>query len=165
MHLTDEQWLLVQPLLPQPPPAGRRGRPSIDQRQILNGILWKLAARCSWRKLPASYPSSQVCYLYFRRWMQAGLLKKVVSALMHDVETRGQFDVKKAVTTGIVKFEEKEDCVVIYVLSRFSCAWQFQTTLPYYQSVACHLERKMGIRNFQPDPLEGIFQKEKPSLM
>jgi len=97
--------------------------------------------------------------------MQAGLLKKVVSALMHDVETRGQFDVKKAVTTGIVKFEEKEDCVVIYVLSRFSCAWQFQTTLPYYQSVACHLERKMGIRNFQPDPLEGIFQQEKPSLM
>jgi hypothetical protein len=92
--------------------------------------------------------------------MQAGLLKKVISALMNDVETRGQFNVKKAVLTGIVKFEEKEDCVVIYVLSRFSSMWQVQTALPYYQSVACHLERKMGIRNFQPDPLEGLFQQK-----
>jgi len=165
MHLTDEQWLLVQPLLPPPPQAGRRGRPSIDQRQILNGILWKLAARCSWRKLPASYPSSQVCYLYFRRWMQAGLLKKVISALMHDVETRGQFNINKAVTTGIIKFEEKKDYFVIYIRSQFSSAWQVQTALLYYQFIACYVERKQGIRNFQPDPLEEIFQHEKPSLL
>jgi hypothetical protein len=92
--------------------------------------------------------------------MQAGLLKKIISALMKDVATRGQFDIKEAVTTGMIKFEEKEDCVVIYVLSRFSSAWQVQTALPYYQSVACHLERKMGIRNFQPDPLEGLFQQK-----
>ena len=158
MNLSDEQWLLVQSLLPPSPPAGRRGRPSIDQRQILNGILCKLASRCSWRKLPASYPSPRVCYLYFRRWMQAGLLKKVISALMKDVETRGQFNVKEAVKTGIVKFVEKEDCVVIYLLSHFSSAWQVQTALLYYQYIACCLERKQGIRNFQPDPLEDIFQ-------
>jgi hypothetical protein len=79
---------------------------------------------------------------------------------MHDVETRGQFNINKAVTTGIIKFEEKKDYFVIYIRSQFSSAWQVQTALPYYQSVACHLERKMGIRNFQPDPLEGLFQQK-----
>lgn len=160
MHLTDEQWLLVQPLLPPPPQAGGRGRPPVDQRQILDRILCKLAARCSWRKLPASYPSSQVCYIHYRRWMQAGLLKKVIFTLLNDMETRGQFDVKEAVMTGIVRFEENEDCVMIYILSRFSSMWQVQTALLYYQYFACCMERKQGIRNFQPDPLERIFHQD-----
>lgn len=41
MDLTDEQWDIIQPLIPEPPkrPLGR-GRPRRDNREILNGILW-----------------------------------------------------------------------------------------------------------------------------
>jgi transposase len=43
MDLTDDQWLIIQPLVPDPPrrPDGR-GRPWKDARDVMNGILWIL---------------------------------------------------------------------------------------------------------------------------
>jgi len=41
MDLTDEQWTIVEPLLPKPAKrADGKGRPRVDNRAILNGILW-----------------------------------------------------------------------------------------------------------------------------
>ncbi len=41
MELTDEQWVVVELLLPQPVKrADGKGRLRVDNRAILNGILW-----------------------------------------------------------------------------------------------------------------------------
>jgi hypothetical protein len=42
MNLSDEQWALIQPLLPPPPSAALRSPPPLDDRRILDGVLWKL---------------------------------------------------------------------------------------------------------------------------
>ena len=49
MDLTDEQWVIIKPLIPQPPkrPDGR-GRPRRDNREILNGILWIMRTGAQW---------------------------------------------------------------------------------------------------------------------
>jgi transposase len=62
MDLTDEQWQVVEPLIPVPPrrPDGR-GRPRIDAREILNGILWVMRTGAPWRDMPERYPSYQTC--------------------------------------------------------------------------------------------------------
>ncbi|MEJ5275691.1 MAG: transposase, partial [Thermogemmata sp.] len=41
MDLTDEQWAVLEPLLPQEErlPTGRRGRTGRNPREVLNGIL------------------------------------------------------------------------------------------------------------------------------
>ncbi len=55
--LTDAQWERLQPLLP-PQRRGKGttgGRPSLDHRQIINGILWILRTGAPWADLPARY--------------------------------------------------------------------------------------------------------------
>jgi len=77
MDLTDEQWLLIAPLLPPPSPA-RRGRPTLDTRRILNGIFWKLATHSPWYDMPPHYPSHQSCYRFYHQWRSSGLFKKIL---------------------------------------------------------------------------------------
>ncbi len=48
--LTDQQWELLQPLIP---PAKKGGRPrTIDMRGVMNGIFYVLVAGCAWSLLP-----------------------------------------------------------------------------------------------------------------
>src|ERR1044071_1150351 len=53
--LTDAQWALLEPLLPQP---ARSGRPSLwSRRQLVDGIRWRVRTGSPWRDLPAGYGS------------------------------------------------------------------------------------------------------------
>ena len=58
MDLTDEQWEILEPLIPDPPRrADGKGQPWRDPRDVLNGIfLWVLRTGAPWRDLPERYP-------------------------------------------------------------------------------------------------------------
>src|ERR671916_1798533 len=59
LDLTDEQWEVLMPLLPDPPRrADGKGRPWRDPRNVLNGILWVLRTGAPWRDyLSATRPT------------------------------------------------------------------------------------------------------------
>lgn len=114
MHLTDEQWQLVQPFLPLPSPGiGRgaggegagRGRPPIDERRALDGILCKLRNRLPWYDLPQGYPSHQTCYRRYRLWKRLGVLDALLAALYRDLCQRGGFDIQQALNDGSIRLE------------------------------------------------------------
>jgi transposase len=46
--LTDFEWRVIEPLLPNKP----RGVPRVDDRRVLNGIFWVLRSGAPWRDLP-----------------------------------------------------------------------------------------------------------------
>jgi hypothetical protein len=50
--LTDEEWEMVEPLIPQRPPAGRTYN---DHRTVLGGILWVARTGSSWREMPEEF--------------------------------------------------------------------------------------------------------------
>ncbi|BBL78489.1 hypothetical protein Rxycam_00067 [Rubrobacter xylanophilus DSM 9941] len=50
--VTDELWEVIEPLLPQEPPKPRGGRPRIDDRAALTGILFVLKSGIPWEMLP-----------------------------------------------------------------------------------------------------------------
>ncbi len=53
MDLTDQQWTILSPHLPQPPRrADGKGRPRRDDREILDGVLWILRTGAAWHDLP-----------------------------------------------------------------------------------------------------------------
>ena len=52
--LTDFEWSIIQPLLPNKP----RGVPRVDDRRVLNGIFWVLRTGAPWRDLPQYYGPS-----------------------------------------------------------------------------------------------------------
>ncbi|HVA89757.1 MAG TPA: transposase [Chloroflexota bacterium] len=64
--LTDSQWALIDPLLPQSRGSGRRQR--ISLRLIVNACLYLLRTGCQWRLLPKEYPKWQSVYYHFAKW-------------------------------------------------------------------------------------------------
>src|SRR5258708_35131103 len=61
--LSDAQWELIEPLLPEPKRRrDKRGRPWASNRACLEGILWVLQTGAAWRVLPDKYPSPATCW-------------------------------------------------------------------------------------------------------
>jgi transposase len=77
--LTDEQWALVEPLLP---PPSRGGRPEKHpRRSIVDAILYVVRTGCAWRQLPADFPPWQTVYWYFVRWEEDRVTQAMLEAL------------------------------------------------------------------------------------
>ena len=89
-ELTDDQWTKLAPLLPPEKPA--TGRPNLDHRTVLNGILWRLRTGVPWRDLPERYGNWQTVYSRFRRWQRAGVWARVLAALQAEGDAKGELD-------------------------------------------------------------------------
>src|SRR5215208_6117083 len=89
-ELTDEQWELVQPLIPAS--DAKTGRPAKDRRLMLDGIFWILATGAPWRDLPERFGSCKTVHRYFSNWRRAGVFAAVVEALQVKLDARGLID-------------------------------------------------------------------------
>jgi transposase len=73
--LTDEEWALVKPLIP---PAKRGGnRRHVDERAIVNALMYILSTGCQWRALPKDLPPRSTVYDYFDLWSWDGTLDRI----------------------------------------------------------------------------------------
>jgi transposase len=63
--LTDEQWQLLEPILPKP---SKTGRPPIDRRRIVDAIFYIVKSGVQWRLLPCDFPCWKTVYHVFRKW-------------------------------------------------------------------------------------------------
>lgn len=73
LALTDDQWRLLQPLVPPAKPGGRPR--TIEMRRMLDSLFYVLRTGCQWRHLPpppAFLPWTTV-YGYFRAFLDAGV--------------------------------------------------------------------------------------------
>ena len=75
--LTDFEWRVIAPLLPNKP----RGVPRVDDRRVLNGIFWVLRSGAPWRDLPERYGPRTTCYNRFVRWRKAGVWDRLMDAI------------------------------------------------------------------------------------
>ncbi len=75
--LTDFEWSVIGPLLPNKP----RGVPRVDDRRVLNGIFWVLRSGAPWRDLPARYGPYTTCYNRFNRWRKVGVWDRLMDAI------------------------------------------------------------------------------------
>src|SRR5438105_4764676 len=95
-ELTDEQWTLIEPLIPElPRREDGRGRPWRDTREVMNGVLWILRSGARWQDLPNRFPPYQTCHRRFQQWVREGTLRKVLEALAEDLRTRGELDLSE----------------------------------------------------------------------
>lgn len=76
-ELTDHEWSILSPLLPNKP----RGVPRVDDRRVLNGILWRLRTGSPWAEIPERYGPPTTCYNRFVRWRKAGVWDKLLEAV------------------------------------------------------------------------------------
>lgn len=84
--LSDHHWAIIEPLFPRPQLGEpRRGRPWIDARRVLSGILWILRTGAPWRYLPDCFPSYQTCHRRFQQWNSDGTLCRVLAQLAAEI--------------------------------------------------------------------------------
>jgi len=77
--LTDDEWALVEPLIP---PAKRGGnRRTVKLREVVNGLMYILSTGCQWRAIPKDLPPRSTLDDYFDLWSWNGALDRVHDAL------------------------------------------------------------------------------------
>jgi len=75
--LTDLEWSIIEPLLPQK----SRGVPRVDDRRVINGILWRFRTGSPWADIPERYGPHTTCYNRFVRWREAGVWDSLLAAV------------------------------------------------------------------------------------
>ena len=96
----DELWELIAPLLP---PRTRRyrypGRRRLDDRKVLNGILFVLTTGIAWQRLPQElgFGSGMTCWRRLRDWQKAGVWQQLHELLLARLRQAGRLDLSRAV--------------------------------------------------------------------
>lgn len=84
--LKDQEWNLIEPLLPPISTVGSRGRPQEwSLREILDAIFYILKAGCAWRMMPHDLPPWQSVYYHYRKWSKDGTWEQLNEALRSEV--------------------------------------------------------------------------------
>jgi len=81
--LTDEQWAIIEPLIP---PAKSGGRPrEINMREVFNTLFYQNRSGCQWAMLPHDLLPKSSVYDYFAQWRADGTWQLILDALRQDV--------------------------------------------------------------------------------
>lgn len=76
--LTNEQWELIEPLLPKK----RQGRNAVhSRREMVNALLYLTRTGCQWRMLPHDFPPWEAVYAFWRRLVERNILMQINDAL------------------------------------------------------------------------------------
>lgn len=89
-ELTHTQWEQLQALLP--PQKPKTGRPALEHRPLLNGILWLLRTGAPWRDLPERYGSWSTVASRFYRWCKAGIWQRLFEVVQQQADAEGKIN-------------------------------------------------------------------------
>jgi transposase len=81
-NLTDREWEIIEPLLPQ---KKKTRPPNWTKRQILDGIFYQLKNGCNWGDLPRDLPPYSTVFWYYKQWRCDGILEAIRDALHEQV--------------------------------------------------------------------------------
>ncbi|HXZ22369.1 MAG TPA: IS5 family transposase [Pseudolabrys sp.] len=86
--LTDDEWGLVEPLIPPGKTGG--GKRTVIMREVVNGLMYILSTGCQWRAIPKDLPPKSSVYDYFDLWTYDGTLERIHYALYEHCRERAQ---------------------------------------------------------------------------
>lgn len=77
--LSDEEWMLIAPLVAQRPGAGRKRTANI--REMVNALLYLTKTGCQWDMLPHDFPDYRHVHYYYRTWTNQGVWDELLTLL------------------------------------------------------------------------------------
>jgi putative transposase len=96
--LTDAEWAQIAPLIPRERSGGRHRE--VDERDLINGMMYVLSTGCQWRYIPKDLPPKSTVYRYFCDWSRDRTLDRIHHALY--IKCREKLDLEASPTACIV---------------------------------------------------------------
>jgi transposase len=104
LRLSDALWGRIAPHLPAPPAYDLTvgGRPRVDDRSALNGILFVLFSGIGWQQLPVAMGcgSGSTCWRRLHDWQAAGVWDTVLDLLLADLVQQERLDMANLLVDG-----------------------------------------------------------------
>ena len=96
--VSDELWEIIEPLLPPEPPKPQGGRPRVDDRAALSGIVFVLKSGIPWEMLPQEMGcgSGATCWRRLREWQEAGVWERLHRVLLDRLGQADQIEWERA---------------------------------------------------------------------
>lgn len=96
--LTDAEFALIEPLLPQSRPLGRPRK--ADLHEVVNALFYLLTTGCQWRMLPKGFPPMSTVHGYLTAWRREGIWRTIHDALYQ--QTREAENRAASPTAGVI---------------------------------------------------------------
>lgn len=92
-NLTDAEWEILEPLLPEVLPQKKKTKPvTWSYRELIDGMLYRLKNGCNWEDLPTDFPPYSTVFWHYNEWRKAGSIETLMTLLHGQVREQ----VKKA---------------------------------------------------------------------
>lgn len=112
-ELTDDQWAVIAPLLPQPKVSSHGGPKPIANRPVFEGILWVLRSGARWKDMPDRFPSYSTCRRRLIEWEEQDVWLKAWRALLGQLDERGLLQWDEAFADGSFAPAKKGACALV----------------------------------------------------
>ncbi len=117
--LTDEQWALIEDLIPPAKPGGRPRE--VAMREVVNAIMYLLRSGCAWRLLPHDFPKWNLVYYYFWRFRREDIWHGIHGLLRDELRVEEGREVSPSaavIDSQSVKTTEKKGFAVTMLARR-----------------------------------------------
>ena len=81
-ELPDDLWERIEPVILELDPPNGKGRKRVDQRKMLEGIIFRMRSSCQWNRLPKELGDDSTIHRTFQRWVERGVLEGVWAVLI-----------------------------------------------------------------------------------
>lgn len=88
--LTDEQWALIEPIIPPQEGPGRRRE--VNLRRVIDALMYLDRTGCQWRMFPHDFAPSGTIRYYFDKWTDDGTLLEIHDTLRRLVRAQQDRD-------------------------------------------------------------------------
>src|SRR6266478_3213945 len=144
--LTDDEWKLVEPLIPPGKTGG--GKRTVIMREVVNGLMYILSTGCQWRAIPKDLPPRSSVYDYFDLWTYDGTLERIHHALYERCREQAQRETSP--TAAIIdsqSVKSEEIASIVADVNRWSphANAERPEPIPYRPETGHHTDR--GDRN------------------
>ncbi|WP_282690116.1 MULTISPECIES: IS5 family transposase [unclassified Streptomyces] len=98
-ELTEQEWELLAPLIPR----AVTGRPRVEDRQVINGMVYKIHTGISWRDLPEHFEPWKTVYTRFRRYALGGVFTHALQQIQAHADAAAEIDWLVQIDSTIVR--------------------------------------------------------------
>ena len=85
----DDLWERIEPVILELDPPKSKGRNRVDQRKMLEGIIFRLRSGCQWNQLPKELGDDSTIHRTFQRWVGCGALEGIWAVLIEECQELG----------------------------------------------------------------------------